>query len=340
MNKKEIGKLIMNGRKEAFPNDVEVMLAQKVETPFNDADWIYELKLDGYRMKGKKQGKTAELLSRGSKNYTRTYAVITKELLKFKSDVFLDGEVVIFDVNNRPNFNALQNYSEGDNIQFYVFDLIWLDGYNICDLTLLERRSILKEITPKSDIIKFSEDFEDGLEAYRFVQEHNLEGLIAKQKNSCYCPGKRVSTWKKIPVIENVDYIIGGWVDTQATGRAYGTLMLGHYVDNELQYIGLSSHGMSDKDTFQIAKVLKQIEIREPPFGNPEQIPRYDNPKHWVQPLIVGEFKQKNMVTPSGERRHQITLIGISDKKPEEIVGTSKLKSNGKRKTKSRMGKS
>jgi bifunctional non-homologous end joining protein LigD len=198
----------------------------------------------------------------------------------------------------------------------------------------------LKAIIRDSPIIQYSQEFDDGLMLYNFMVENQLEGIVAKSIDSEYVPGERTSNWLKIPIAEQKHYVIGGWVDTKAVGRPYGTLLVGHYDNGKLYYMGNSSHGMKDKDTFQLAKNLRAMEVPSSPFANIEEIPKYDNAKHWVKPKIVASFKQKNLVTALGERRHQITIVKVEENiDPKRITG-EKMKTHGKARTKTRMGKS
>src|ERR1041385_5430549 len=127
---------IPKGQRSAFPYNIEPMLATLAKQPVNKEGWIYEIKWDGYRIVAYKNKTKISLISRGGHNYTSKYKAVADALSRIDYEAVFDGELVAFNDDGKPGFNALQNYRHGDPVVYYVFDLLWLDGYNLMDLPL------------------------------------------------------------------------------------------------------------------------------------------------------------------------------------------------------------
>jgi bifunctional non-homologous end joining protein LigD len=306
------------GMKTPFPNDVQPMLAVLTKEPFDDDDYTYEVKWDGYRIISHVNKKSVVLKSRSLQNYTKKYPPIAQALKDISHNMVLDGEVVVMK-DGLPSFSNLQNYREGDDILYYVFDLLWIDGYDIKEATLTERRTLLQEVIPLNDYIKFSESFDNGTQLYDLMKGKGMEGIIAKRKTSSYRPGKRDKSWLKIPILNRQEYVIGGWTESE-NGRDYRSLLFGNFREGKLHYVHHTSGGMSEIEVRKLSKQLKKIEIKKSPFIN-EQDVEAETSIHWVKPIIVGQFEQTNKITESGKIRHPVIMIGVrEDKKPEEIT--------------------
>jgi|GEM_PF-197876 len=295
------------------PFPLEPMTAMRIEEPFDNPDWIYEVKFDGYRILAQVIDKKATLLSRGQLNYTSKYTALVKELSNLKNKVVLDGEVIVIGEDSKPSFNALQNYRAGDPLVYYVFDLLWFDGHNLMSLPLIERRSILKKVLPDSDTVKFSDDFPEGISLFNHLKKMGMEGIIAKRKDSLYYPGKRVNTWLKIPVTVADDYVIGGWIESDS-GKLFSSVIFGSYEDGGLKYIHHAGGGFNDKNTKELFKKFQRLETKKNPFTNEVKIT--DKHKiHWIKPELVAEIKMSNKQSPSGNIRHPAIFVRLRDDK-------------------------
>src|SRR5436190_8089362 len=253
--------LLSKGIKSTFPTRIEPMLATLERPDLDREDWIYELKLDGYRIIAQINKGDIKLHSRGLQNYTKKYPPVVKELKKLNFNAVIDGEMVVVDEKGFPQFNALQNYREGDNIIYYVFDILWLNGYDLTKVALIERKQILENILPKSNVIKYLDHYTDGKQLYNQILKLGLEGVMAKLKDSLYYSGQRVRSWLKVKTNITKDYILLGW--TQSTSRKFKSLLFGEYRGDELFYVHHSGGGFTDKSMDDLYSKLKKIEIKK-----------------------------------------------------------------------------
>ena len=319
-NRKGAINLITKGIKSPFPRKIEPMLATLSKHPFNSEEWLYELKMDGYRMIAEINNGYVRLHTRGQQNYTKKYPPIVRELKKISFNAVLDGEIVVVDENGLPQFNALQNYREGDNIRYYVFDLLWINGYDITKLPLLERKQILENILPKGDIIKYLDHFADGEKLYDQIKSWELEGIIAKLKDSSYYPGQRVKSWLKIKTNITKDYILLGW--TESRSRKFKSLLFGEYRGNQLHYVHHSGGGFTDKVINELYAKLKKIEVNKKPFINEADT---ESKQHYVKPLLVAEFEISGKHNPSGSIRHPAIFLRLrNDVEAKEVFAEKK----------------
>jgi bifunctional non-homologous end joining protein LigD len=314
------------GIEAPFPESVEPMLATLAKDAFDDPDWIYEVKWDGYRIMGHVNKGKAVLRSRGLKNYSSKYTPITEALAGLKHDAVIDGEVLVLR-DGIPSFSALQNYKPSDEIVYYVFDLLWLDGYDLTDATLVQRRELLASLVKGQELIRFSDSFDSGTQLYQLMLERELEGIIAKRKSSVYRPGGREKSWLKIPILKREEYIIIGWTGGSERGAAYyRSLLFAEYRDNELYYVHHTAGGGTDEENRDLLKRLKKIEVKKCPCVNKQDIEE-DPPLHFVKPVLVGQFEKTNKITERGRIRHPVIFLGLrEDKTPEEIEDESSKK--------------
>ena len=220
------------------------MLAKETATPFNDKNWIFEIKWDGYRaiaeiVKGK-----VELYSRKGNSFNDVYPSVVKELEKISMDAVLDGEIVVTDKEGKPTFQLLQNYGNSTGqLSYYVFDLLSLNGHNTCGLKLLERKELLKKLLPKNNIVHYSNHIvERGIDFFKESEKINLEGILAKKSDSEYYPGVRTQDWLKIKHHHTVDVVIAGFTQPTGTRKYFGALVLAMREGSLLKYqIGRAS---------------------------------------------------------------------------------------------------
>src|SRR5690606_39877811 len=182
-------------------NYVEPMKAQLTDQPaFDSPEWIFEIKWDGYRAIAEIDRSGNKLYSRNGLTFDKAYPKIFNALKSIKKDAIIDGEIVVFDTSGKPSFQKLQNYKNSDKypIQYYVFDIIDLQGKSLTGLPLIERKEILKDLLSGSDVIRYCDHVEDeGKLFFAEMQKMGLEGMIAKRKKSRYAIGKRSPDWLK-----------------------------------------------------------------------------------------------------------------------------------------------
>jgi bifunctional non-homologous end joining protein LigD len=308
--------LLQKGTKTAMPDKVEAMNCTLIKEPFNDAHWTYEVKLDGYRIIAIKKGDGIGLYTRGNLNYSKYYPSVLEALKDVQYDAILDGELVVLDEKGRPSFDLLQKYEGEMPIIYYCFDLLWLDGYDIMALKLTERKELLKEILPESDIIKYSDDFDDGQLLYEQIKAMELEGIVAKRKDSKYQPGKRVKDWLKLPTEIRQEFVIGGWTES-GSGRPFRSIVFGAYDNGQLKFVGHSGSGFKVEVMKEVMNRLRPLEIPEKPFVDEVD---HDTTLHWVKPELVGNFKFSTW-TASGKIRKPAIFLGFrEDKDPKDVV--------------------
>ena len=211
-----------------------MLLLQKDTLP-EGPDWLYEVKLDGYRALAIKSGGTLHLRSRNDKDFTDRYRELSSALHPIPDETAIDGEIVALDEAGRPSFNLLQNYeSAGAHLVYYVFDVLVLAGKDVMREPLDARRALLeKHILPKLDEpIRYSQELKASLsDLIGAVKAQGLEGLVAKRRTSYYEPGKRSGLWQKMRINQSQDFVIGGYT---VGGTTFDAIIFGHYEGKRL----------------------------------------------------------------------------------------------------------
>src|SRR5438094_983669 len=205
------------------------MLLLRKESLPEGQDWLYEIKLDGYRALGIKSGGTVQLRSRNDNDFSTRYSGIAKALMTMPDETVIDGEVVALDEEGRPAFNLLQNYgSSKTQLIYYVFDVLILAGRDVMREPLDARRVLLeKQVLPKLDEpVRYSADLKADLATLiEAVKAQGLEGLVAKRRRSRYESGQRSGAWQKMRVNREQEFVIGGYT---AGGSTFDALVFGY----------------------------------------------------------------------------------------------------------------
>ena len=320
LNSAQIAKLIKAGKKQAMPAEVAPMLCTLTKDPIDDPDYLYEIKWDGYRIISYVNKGEVHMDSRSAKDYTLRYPAIADALKKLGHDAVIDGEVVVFNEKGMPDFDALQLYN-GHNtpISYCVFDLLWLDGYNLMDLPLETRKQLLESIVAKTPVFRVSTSFDNGPALYKEMLDKNLEGIVAKRRDSPYVPDQRANNWLKTPTRKRQEFVIGGWAESDKV-RAFRSLLFGAYNSKgKLEWIGRSGGGYKEKEMPGILKQLKSLETKNSPFVN-KVLDTKGAIIHWVKPKLVANFEFATW-TKSGRIRKPATFLGFrNDKKPSDVV--------------------
>jgi bifunctional non-homologous end joining protein LigD len=314
----EITRLIKQGNKTKMPQGIKPMKCELIHEPFDHEDWIYELKLDGYRIIAAADGKKVILTTTEVQNYTKKYQVIVEALSSLNNKVVLDGEMVVLNEDGIPDFSKLQNYKGTGNLVYYVFDLLWIDGYDVTKLDLLQRKSLLRSILPGDPSVRFVDHIEEqGKAFFELVQEKELEGWVAKRKDSGYYPGTDSKSWLKLPNQAIKEYVIVGWTESSA-GNLYARLMYGEYRDGKLYYVHHTGSRPSKQVERTVYNTLKEIEVKKKPVVNDV---KEETPIHWVKPVKVARLRFKSLKeTLSGKPRHPVVFMGFRDDKFAEHV--------------------
>lgn len=306
------------------------MLAKSGKQAFDSEEWVFEIKWDGYRALADLRNKKPLFYSRNGISYEEKFEFLFDELKIQKHKMVIDGEIVAYDETGKPNFQLLQQAGQNPNLAlvYQVFDLIWLNGHSTESLSLLERKELLKEALIETDLIKISEHIpEHGIAFFDEIQKMNLEGMIAKKKDSLYHKNHRSEDWLKIKRTDTEEAIICGFTEPKGSRQYFGSLILGRYLDGKLVYSGHTGTGFSDEKLKEIYELLEPLMVKNSPF---ETTPKTNAPAIWVKPEIVCEVKFSE-ITKDGIFRHPVFLRIREDKEAEKIIQNSKpMKSKAK----------
>ncbi len=297
------------------------MLATLVEAPFDDKEWVFETKYDGYRALARLDGKgTVKLYSRNLISFNERYAPIVKELKAIEHEALLDGEIVIEDKNRVSRFQLLQRYlqeSKGQLI-YYVFDLLYLNGNDIRHLSLLERKSLLKDLLEQAGAphVRFSKQVVGkGTATFAKAKERGYEGIIAKHGTSIYAAGTRSTEWQKIKISKEQEAIIIGITTPHGSRSHFGAIALAAYERKKLIYLGNCGTGFDEKTLESLYNLLMPHFIDHSPFDGP---PPINKNIQWVKPKIVCQIKFTEW-TSENHFRHPVFLGLRTDKKATEV---------------------
>jgi bifunctional non-homologous end joining protein LigD len=290
------------------------------EKAFDDPNWIFEIKYDGYRTIANIENGKVDLYSRNGLSFNELYAPIVKQLGKIEHTVILDGEVVVENSRGESHFQLLQNYENirSGDLKYYVFDLLHLNGYDTIDLPLIQRKELLKELLKKEKLknIFYSRHIKNnGIDFYESATENNLEGIIAKDANSPYRIGKRSKEWLKIKIQHQQEAVIAGITEPQGGRKHFGSLVLAVWENNKWKYIGNCGTGFNDKMLVELYDKLKPLFTNVKPFEG--KINSYQKVQ-WLIPKLVCEIKFSEW-TGDKHMRHPVFIGLRKDKDPKEI---------------------
>jgi bifunctional non-homologous end joining protein LigD len=317
--------------KAPSPNDLQPMLATLVDAPVDEPGWSYEIKWDGYRALCFVNKGNVELISRNNKSFNQKFYPVYDALKQWKINAVVDGEIIVVNEKGAADFSDLQGWrSEADGqLLYYIFDILWLQGKNLMNLALTERRKILESVIPKDhEIIQRSETFNiPGKELFSLTDKLGLEGIIAKKENSIYIPGTRSKEWLKIKTEKRQEAVIGGYTLNENTSKQFSALLLGVYDKGEFVSIGPVGTGFTNQLQTEILKKCKPLitpvcPFREPPDYNKPSRFRPNPPKAtvtWVKPVLVCEISYREK-TKDGAIRHP-SFKGLREDKNAKDVG-------------------
>ena len=318
----------------AMPTAIHPMLATAVDKPFDNPEWLFEIKWDGYRAVSFIHDGKLRLVSRNQNDLTGQFSEL-RELPQFvkAENAILDGEVVALDEQGRSSFSLMQQRTgirahgrrvpgqSGLPIAYYVFDLIYVDGYDLRRVSLEDRKAVLAKIISTNEIVRYSEHFlEHGLALFKAAKQQGLEGILAKRRSSCY-EERRTREWMKIKVTQTIDCVIGGYTDPEGSRQYFGSLVLG--LNNEkgqLIHVGQVGTGFDQMKLKEVSQALKKLETRQSPFYGSVDARHV----HWVKPELVCEVKFTEWTHETAEGGLKLrapVFIGLrQDKEPEECT--------------------
>jgi DNA ligase D-like protein (predicted ligase) len=248
---------------------LEPMLCEPVKTVPDGPEWIFEVKLDGYRiLAARPEGKDVTLWSRRGNDLNRKFFYIADALNFLPEGTVLDGELVALDAKGRPKFDLLQSFrGQAANVRYYAFDVPRLRGHDTTGLPLLERKKLLDELVRgKSEKILISEFVEGSAKAMlKHVKEHGFEGVVGKRGDSVYEPGERSGAWVKHRVNLGQEFVVGGYVPGKS---GFESLVIGYYRGRDLLYVHRLVAGFTPAMRKEIFAGLEGLEIKTCPFVN------------------------------------------------------------------------
>jgi bifunctional non-homologous end joining protein LigD len=338
------------------------MLASLADAPLDDPHLVYEPKYDGIRaiVEIDPQG-AVRIWSRLGNDKTQQFPEIASALESWarrrkapRPALVLDGEIVALDRNGQPGgFQQLQgriHLTEGGGgaTALIAFDLLREGNTDLRGRGLLDRRAALERLfssatTGPTGTIRLSETTRDGRSMYQRALESGWEGLIAKRDDSVYQSDKRTPDWRKLKIVHEQEFVIGGWTEPRQTRSYFGALLLGVYEGDhrgatgrkaqgrksqppapspDLIYVGHTGTGFNERELSRVMKLLKAVEIKDPPF---RERPRTNERPHWVKPVLVAQIKFTEW-TADGKLRHPVYLGLREDKRPEDVIRESKAR--------------
>ena len=317
-----------------MPSAIHPMLAESIDDPFDGSDWLFEIKWDGYRAVTFIENGKARLLSRNQNDLTPRYPEL-RELPQFidAKTAILDGEVVALDEQGRASFTLMQQrtgFRAGGKrtpqkadvpVLYYVFDLLYHDGYDWRRMPLAERKRKLKSIVKTGDSLRYSDHYEkNGKALFNMAKEKGLEGILAKRRDSFY-EERRSREWLKIKIRHTVECVVGGYTEPEGSRTHFGSLVLGLY-DNKgrLIHVGQAGSGFDQKSLAEIWKIIRPLETKKNPFfGEVEALRK----TLWLKPVLVAEIEFSEWTggtnEGSGPKLRAPVFLGLrDDKDPKE----------------------
>jgi bifunctional non-homologous end joining protein LigD len=307
------------------PSWIDPMLATLTERRFSDPGWIFEPKFDGVRCLSFRHDGAVRLLSRNRLPANDRYPEIAEALAaQHATDFVVDGEVVAFE-GNRTSFARLQRRMQvrdpnnarrsGVAVFYYVFDVLYADGFDVTGLRLRERKALLRRLLSFKDPLRFTPHRNtEGVRYWEEACRKGLEGVIAKRADGTYVHG-RSGDWLKFKCVNEQEFVIGGFTDPKGSRHDFGALLIGYYRGDDLAFAGKVGTGFDDETLRSLGRRLESLEQDRPPF-TAGRLPRKG--VHWVKPKLVGQIGFTEW-TRDGQLRHP-RFLGLREDKPAREV--------------------
>ncbi|MGH8179644.1 MAG: non-homologous end-joining DNA ligase, partial [Steroidobacteraceae bacterium] len=325
----DAARLVAGGPAEPMPDTLAPMLAMTGEAARSDPDWLFEPKLDGYRVIAFVVGTAVRLQSRRGIDLTAQFPEIVAELAAFGADrMILDGEIVALGPDGRPSFNALQQRAQRRGEKdiadaqrqtpavLVCFDLLHFAGINLRSAPYVARRRYLAQCLLTTAHIQLVHAGRDAEALYAAAIASGYEGVVAKRLDSIYQPGQRVATWRKVRPVRSAEFVIGGCTKGKGAREPLGALLLGYWQDGSLKYAGHVGSGLDDAAVTQLTQRTRELTRRGSPFA---QKPPIHRPTTWLEPRLVAEVNFSDW-TPAGLLRAPV-FARLRDDLPAESIG-------------------
>ncbi len=328
-----VAKGLVGAVPKSMPVAVHPMLATPVEKAFDDPAWLFEIKWDGYRAVSFFQNGKVRLVSRNQNDLTGEFPELNELSKSIKAtNAVLDGEIVVLDDLGRASFSLMQQRTgirKGGRrtgarrelrVVYYLFDLIYLDGYDLRRVALEQRKENLAQIIVPGELVRYSDHFPQGLALFDVARQKGLEGILAKKRLSHY-EERRSHEWLKIKVTQTVDCVVGGYTDPEGSRQYFGSIVLGLYdKKGRLIHVGQAGTGFNQTMLKEIWQVLKGLETNRNPFYGDVDAAHV----HWVKPERVAEIKfteWTHETVEGGMKLRAPVFLGLrEDKDPKECT--------------------
>jgi bifunctional non-homologous end joining protein LigD len=321
-------------RRAVRAKDITPMLAETREQPFTKPGWLFELKLDGWRIIAEKDGPAVRLRSRNGHDLTGAFPELARALQALRYSAFvLDGEVVVHDAQGLPSFQRLQqrvrlskpldvrHASVEQPAVLYCFDLIAAEGFDLRELPLEVRKGVLAQVLPAAGALRYLDHFAtEGEALYHQVERMGLEGIMAKRAESPY-RSRRSADWLKIRADRVDDFVVVGFSRPKGKRTGFGSLHLAQHAGTQLVYAGSVGSGFDEHELRTVRAAFEEHTVAKPPCTGP--VPAAGKGDTWVEPLVVCEVRFKEW-TDEGLLRHPVFLRFRADKAPQECVRRSR----------------
>ena len=319
-------------RKGPIPVTISPMLATLIDRPFSDPGWLFEIKWDGARTLAWIEDGGVRLRSRAGNEVTHQYpelAILPQHV--FVKEALLDGEIVVLDEQGRSEFERMQQRMNVQRpspdllsrypVTYFLFDLIYCDGYDLREVSLLDRKNFLRRILEPSREFRFSDhQLEQGSELFELARHEELEGIVGKRINSFYVSA-RSPNWVKLKATKTLDVVIGGWTAPRGSRTHFGSLLLGLYQGKALRFVGHAGTGMDEKTRDLLMKKLRVLEIDKCPF---DKNPETNEQAFWTKPELVARVRFIGW-TQEPRLRAPVFLALRNDVRPEECRWENEL---------------
>ena len=320
-------------RKAAPPRQLSPMLPSLADRAFSNPNWLFEPKLDGYRVIATVQDHTVRLTSRRGLDCSNEYPWLVDALMRQPyTEAIFDGEIVAVDEHGRPSFQLLQNRMGEPRplLLYYAFDLLYRDGFDLRMVPLEQRKELLRNSLLPTERVRVVETFaEDGIRLFEAVRASGMEGIVAKRRDSRYDSGRRSDAWLKIKATQSEEFVIGGYtVGSGSRANTFGSLIVGYYKDDaaKLTYVGHAGSGFDERTLRSIYDRLQPLRTEECPFEG--EVPKFgmwrrpgkaEGPITWVRPDLVAQVKFAEK-TSDGILRAPVFLGIREDKAARDVV--------------------
>jgi bifunctional non-homologous end joining protein LigD len=296
------------------------MLATLVDEPFDDRNWVFETKWDGFRLVTEKRGDMVRLWSRNGIDVTTRYAMLLPALQKIENSCVIDGELCALDALGRSRFQLLQNaLNTKGKLLYVVFDALFVNGKDIRERPLLERKELLKALLPHDPLLHYSEHVaEFGEREFAKAKRAHEEGVMAKRAAGLYYSGKRTREWLKFKVAHEQEVVIVGYTEPRRSRQYFGSLVLAvrDRARKRWVYAGHVGTGFDVGALKSLYATMQPFRTKKKPL---DQKIKYESTTTWLTPKLVGEVKFSEW-TNEGEMRHPVFLGMRADKKALDVI--------------------